>query len=204
MYAFWNNGSPRLLRTTKNVTLPDGATVLEVVGPMPEQDLYRYEETPPSLEPHQAWVGMTYALQDDAIIGQPVVEDRDVEEVRTEKLAALNAERTRRRYPGAIPTPLGWPVDFRHETDEKNILGQSAIAMALKMQGSTQRVSFTGADDVDHELTLDEMILVGLAPGMWINQVHLACRAHKAVIEALETAADVAAYDFTADWPGQP
>lgn len=145
-----------------------------------------------------------------ANVGDPVTPDADsvtrihayksLADCQAVKAAKINALRNAKRYPGNLATGLGWNVDLRNETDEKNIAGKVSLALVRKVASDATAITFVGADNVARDLTADQMIAVGEAVDAHISGVYAQSWVHKAAVAALETAADVEAYDETAGW----
>lgn len=77
----------------------------------------------------------------------------------------VNAERDRRERLPVIVTVAEqtFPVDTRHERDYRNINGLLHLADLYQKQGQhTQRIGFTGADNVRREFLPDEMYQLAL------------------------------------------
>lgn len=113
--------------------------------------------------------------------------------------ADVDAERDMRQYPGALPTGLGWDVDLRNEQDRRNIQAKYSIALKRKINNDNSTILFRGADNVDRNLTPDQMIAVGDAADAWITSVYAASWVLK------ETAGGIPA-DYADDsrWPSVP
>ncbi len=193
-FAFWNNGSPRVLRTLKNVALPSGTTVADVVAPIPEQDLYRYEEVPAAPAAHQRPGALVFARDGDTITATWSLEDRPLEELRAEKLAALAAHRYAAETGGLVLTD-----GTRIGTDRQD---QAMITGTLLgfMAGAIAEVRWKTGGSF---LTLDAAAFQPIAAAVAAHvEASFAREAeHAAAIEALATAAAVAAYDVTTGWP---
>ncbi|WP_316978362.1 DUF4376 domain-containing protein [Shumkonia mesophila] len=112
------------------------------------------------------------------------------------KKSAVDAERDRRRHPGAIDTGLGWSVDFRDGRDEANIGGLALEAMVLDGQGVTGTVlALRGADNMTRELTPAEMVQVGQAVRRYIADIYAASWVIKGALDAAVADGDRAAVD---------
>lgn len=57
--AFWNNGTPRVVRSRKRVVLPNGDIVLNAT-PNPQIDLYAYREIGHTKDPYRKLTGPIY------------------------------------------------------------------------------------------------------------------------------------------------
>lgn len=191
-YAFWNNGSPRVLRTSKNVVLANGDVVLEVLGPMPARDLYRYEEVHSAPAAHQRSTAPAYSLDGDTITATFALEDRPLEKVRAEKLAALAAHRYAIETGGIT---VGG-ADIGTDRDDQAMITGTLVGF---QSGTLTSVRWKGAGGF---ATLDAAAFLPLASA--VAQHVEACFAreadHAAAISALTTAAEVATYDYTTGW----
>jgi hypothetical protein len=194
MYALWNNGSPHILRTTKNVKLPNGKVVADVVAPIPEQGLFRYEERPASPAAHQRASGMAYTLERDVVVGAPVLASRPLEEVRAEKLAALAAHRYAIET-GGLTLQDGTRIGTDREhcaiiTGKTVYLGKKPNALSVKWKGRNGFVEIPRAQFEE----------IAIAVVEHVQRCFDKEAQHAAEIEALASPADVAAYDFTIGW----
>lgn len=116
------------------------------------------------------------------------------------KESKINTLRDQKRFPGNVATGLGWNVDLRNATDERNIAGKVSLALTYKVASDTTAITFVGADNVARDLTADQMIAVGQAVDTHVSGVYAQSWVHKAAVAQLETAADVESYDITAGW----
>lgn len=136
----------------------------------------------------------------DSVTGTYTVTDRLLADMQADKVLAVNALRDQKRYPGNLATGLGWDVDLRNETDEKNISGKVTLALAYKASSNSDTITFVGADNTARDLTADQMISVGEAVDAHISAVYAQSWVHKVAIAALTTNADVKAYDISEGW----
>jgi hypothetical protein len=194
-YAFWNEGTPRVLRTTECVKLPSGKLCLKIVGPIPSEGLYRYQEASVSVGAHQRLDGSyTYTIEDNTIIATPQVVDVDLEVLKQAKLQELAAYRYKVET-GGLALPDGTKVGTDRE-DCAIITGKSVYfdkkpqAASVKWKGKNGFVEIPRAQF--------ELIAIAVAEHVqscFDREADLAL-----VIEELETAEAVANFDVAANW----
>ncbi len=193
-YAFWNDGNPRVLRTNKNVTLPNGAVLLSVTHPIPEAGLFAYVEDRPALVPTRRY-GATNCVNDGwTITAKIAVEDRDLDHVRGEKWAALAAHRYAVET-GGIDVD-GHPID----TDRESQAGIAAKQAYLERHADVSSVRWktrSGFVSYSHAAFAD----MSAAVLFHVQSCFDTEAAHAEAIGALETVKDIANYDFTSGWP---
>lgn len=98
--------------------------------------------------------------------------------------AAVDAERDRRIALGFTVTMSdnsSFPVQTRDETDFRNITGLSTAALALLGQGSTATMVFRDAVNVNHTLTLADVISLGLQVAAGMEAIYTKSWALKAL-----------------------
>ena len=117
------------------------------------------------------------------------------------KFNLINQLRDRKRYPGNVATGLGWDVDLRNGTDEANIKAKYTKALRLKITGSSDTITFVGADNVARNLTADQMITAGEAADASVTSIYAHSWGLKAAVNALVTIDEVDAYDVSTGWP---
>jgi len=100
---------------------------------------------------------------------------------------SVDAQRNARQYPGDLPTGLGWDVDLRNDLDRRNIQAKYTIALKQKINEDSSTILFRGADNVDRNLTPDQMIAVGDAADAWITSVYAASWVLKATPGGIPT-----------------
>jgi len=89
--AFWNNGAPRVLRSSKSVTLADGRVVFNV-KPNPGLDLYAYRETGQDEGPFTRAAATTYENDGWTITATRTVAYIAVERIRELRIGQVNNE----------------------------------------------------------------------------------------------------------------
>lgn len=97
--------------------------------------------------------------------------------------ADVNAERDRRIYlPKAVSLTTGknFAADMGGDS-RSNISDLGIAAVAKKAAGITTPISFRDANNVDHDLTNDEVIEMGLQIAAQVQAIHIKARAIKAM-----------------------
>ncbi|WP_417624970.1 hypothetical protein [Paremcibacter congregatus] len=163
--------------TTKNYVDIDGSYIGGFDGSLPPSGAIEVAEAP--ADARQTWDFQNVAW----LPASPRAED-------------VEAERDRRQYPGDLPTGLGWDVDLRNDLDRRNIQAKYIVALKRKVDEDTSTILFRGADNVDRNLTPDQMIAVGDAADAWVTSVYVASWAVKATEGGIPS-------DYTDDsyWP---
>jgi hypothetical protein len=130
---------------------------------------------------------------------------RVLADVLAAKLSEINALRNIKRYPGNVATDLGWSVDLRNSTDEANITGKVIKALTIKDAGTSDAITFVGADNEARALTADQMIAVGSAADAYVSGIYAVSWYHKGQLAQItgtdaEKIAAIDSYDITAGW----
>lgn len=93
-------------------------------------------------------------------------------------------------------------VQTRDMKDTRNLQSQLSAATALKAKGVTNPVMmFRGESNVNHVMTPDQMIDMGIAVVMMGQQTYEAKWQKDDQIEHLQSLADAQAFDIDAGWP---
>ncbi len=123
-----------------------------------------------------------------------------LEELRSQKILAVQALHEKNAVPGSISIDVGGgrliPVDIRGDRDFRNIQGLVTAA-----QVSAGPFQFRGADDQIYALSNTEMTALGLSVQSHVSAVYAAAWIHKDALADLTDKPSVEAYDITTGWP---
>jgi len=173
--AFWNNGAPRVLRSSKRVTLADGRVVFNA-KPNPELDLYAYREIGPGEGPFTRAAAMTF--END---GWTITATRSVAYSATESIRAMRIERVKAEAGSRILAVL---PDWK----QRNLTARAVELTALgQANWSAEELAEWQA---------------GQALWDWVKATRAATETFAAAIDAeTEPAAAVAVQPVWPDWP---
>lgn len=120
---------------------------------------------------------------------------------RNAEISALRDERIAEGLPHAFPAQAG-TIQLRNPIDISNILGVSAAGLALMMTGDTDTlVDFRDSEDHTHQLTGQQVVVMGLAVSQFIGAQYAAAWAHKDALANLFSLPEINAYDTATGWP---
>jgi len=121
-------------------------------------------------------------------------------EQKKEAVNALREEKITLGVPYTFPDGQSGTIQTRDEIDIRNI--QTNVLNAMALTGQAVTLQFRDEADTTHEMTAEQMIAMGIAVGQRGSNIYIVSWAHKDAIDALTTAEEIEAYDFTTGWPG--
>jgi hypothetical protein len=142
---------------------------------------------------HARRVNGGWVLQQDAVLGQPTLEQAKAQKWREMKIARAAASQA------PLVTPYG---TFDADIDSRNNIIQTAHLMQTEAQSlapaSEPTVDFTLADNSVASLTAGQMVQVALLLAAQIEAAYARGRVLRAAIEAAGTQAEIAALSWAA------
>jgi len=90
-------------------------------------------------------------------------------------------------------------IQLRNESDVRNVMGVAASGQSLASMGSSETISFRDAENVTHDLSPNDAILMGLAVSAFISAHYSTAWSHKDAMQTLSGQA-LADYDITTGW----
>lgn len=150
----------------------------------PEYDL-RYQYLTPS----------GFEILSEKVIRHWQIMERDIETLKEEKYNALNARRDQAIASSFTYNQVVFDSDANSLRDITSMAANVALGIPLP-----EGFSWRAADNSDIVMSDEDVRSFAVAARDHVYGKHLVCRQHKAAIEALTSASEVAAYDIETGW----
>lgn len=123
-----------------------------------------------------------------------------VEEIRGQKKAQIDQLRNQKIAAGlsyTFPDATTGTIQIRSQLDQMNLTGLGTAALGRKNKGRTDTFSFIDAENVQHSMTPDQMVDMGLKVQEFISGLTETARTKK---DELADSIDPANYDVEVGW----
>jgi hypothetical protein len=202
--AFWNNGTPRVVRTNKRVILPGGDIVFNA-KPNPEIDLYTYLEVGAAADRFHVMSGTAFANDGWSITATYTQTLKPLAELKALRLADLSAYKKASELGGM--TWVDGADTYIVDTGESSQFKATGAMVHMNEAGKPDRkwtMLDTNGDKVRPTLTKARFRALAIAIADHVDAAYATQETHEAAIGVLTDQQAVVDYDITTGWPANP